>query len=128
MRSKQEVQQHTFVETRNAIDTLCRIASALQQGSNMVDLRHGQCTFFLVGVVYQGVSALMTIGQGNPSAEIRESITALRWLLRHIRTRWPLSGEFLDKKSLQARISNVKEGVYESILDAKEALLAAEAI
>lgn len=101
VRSKQEVQQYTFVETRNAIDTLCRLASTLQQGSNMVDLQHGQCTFFLVGVVYQGLSALMTIGKGNPSAEVKERINTLRWLLRHIRTRWPLSGKFLDKNGLK---------------------------
>ena len=96
MRSEHEVQQHTFFETRNAIDTLCRIATALQQGSNMVDPQQDQCTIFLVGLVYQGISALMTIGNGNPSAEIKESITVLRWLLRHMRSRWPLSSEFLD--------------------------------
>ncbi|EEA22376.1 hypothetical protein TMatcc_008182 [Talaromyces marneffei ATCC 18224] len=110
VRSTQEAQQHTFMETRSAIDTLCRIALELQQGSNMVDPLQGQCTFFLVGVVYQGLLALMTIGQGNPSAEISETITTLSWLLEHIRGRWPLAG------------------VYRSILDAKEAILAAEAI
>jgi hypothetical protein len=97
VRSEHEVQQHTFPETRNAIDTLCRLASALQQGSNMVDLQQGQCTFFLVGLVYQGISALMTIGKGNPSAEITERMNELRWLLRHIKSRWPLAGEFLGK-------------------------------
>jgi hypothetical protein len=60
----------------------------------MVDLLKGQCTFFLAGVTYQAVSALMTMGKGNPSAEMKESIILLRWLLRHIRSRWPLSGEF----------------------------------
>lgn len=63
----------------------------------MIDLLQGQCTFFLVGVVYQGLLALMTIGQGNPSAEISETITTLIWLLDHIRGRWPLAGKFLDK-------------------------------
>lgn len=101
MRSEHEVQQHTFLETRHAIDTLCRLASALQQGSNMVDLQQGQCTFFLVGLVYQGISALMTIGNGNPSTEIKESITELRWLLRHIKGRWPLASEFFDNDSLK---------------------------
>lgn len=85
-----------FVETRSAIDTLCRISLALQQGSNMIDLLQGQCTFFLVGVVYQGLLTLMTIGQGNPSAEISETITTLTWLLERIRDRWPLAGKFLD--------------------------------
>ncbi|CRL22637.1 Fungal transcriptional regulatory protein, N-terminal [Penicillium camemberti] len=99
MRSRQKAQQHTYVETHNALDTLCRIAFGIQQGSYPMDLRQGQCTFLLVGVVYQGLSALLTIGKGNPSAEIRESITMLRWLLRHLRTRWPLSGKFLGKMS-----------------------------
>jgi hypothetical protein len=101
LRSEYEVQQHTFVETRNAINTLCRIATALQQGSNMVDLQQGQCTFFLVGLVYQGISALMTIENGDPSVEIKESIIVLRWLLRHIRSRWPLSSESLGNNSLK---------------------------
>ena len=96
MKSTQEVQQHMFVETRSAIDTLCRIALALQQGSNMIDLLQGQCTFFLVGVVYQGLLALITVGQGNPSGEISDTITTLTWLLEHIRGRWPLAGKFLD--------------------------------
>ncbi|EED22258.1 conserved hypothetical protein [Talaromyces stipitatus ATCC 10500] len=98
VKSTQEAQQHTFIETRIAIDTLCRIASALQERSNMVDLLQGQCTFFLVNIVYQGVSALMTIGQGNPSAEIRESIDTLSYLLGNIRSRWPLAGKVLAKE------------------------------
>jgi hypothetical protein len=121
-----------FVETRSAIDTICRIALALQQGSNMVDLLQGQCTFFLVGVVYQGLLALMTIGQGNPSAEITETITTLRWLLEHIRSRWPLAGKFRDKEKTKTKTKSLStewlmstEGVYKSILDAKEAVLAA---
>lgn len=101
MRSEEELLQHTLVETHDAIDTICQIASTLQQGSNMVDLQHGQCTFFLVGVVYQAVSALMTLGKGTPSAEIKEQIVLLRWLLQHIRTRWPLSGEFPSKSGLK---------------------------
>lgn len=108
MRSREEAQQHTYVETHNALDTLCRIAFGIQQGSYLVDLRQGQCTFLLVGVVYQGLSALLTIGKGNPSAEIRESIAMLRWLLRHLRTRWPLSGKLLGKISRKEWFSNVK--------------------
>lgn len=111
VRSTQEAQQHTFMETRSAIDTLCRIALELQQGSNMVDPLQGQCTFFLVGVVYQGLLALMTIGQGNPSAEISETITTLSWLLEHIRGRWPLAGKLLwsvTKKELSKKsMSNI---------------------
>lgn len=101
VRSEEELLQHTLVETHDAIDTICQIASTLQQGSNLVDLQHGQCTFFLVGVVYQAVSALMTLGKGTPSAEIKAQIVLLRWLLQHIRTRWPLSGEFPSKSSLK---------------------------
>ena len=93
VRSKEEFQQYTFVETHNAINTLCRIASVLQQRSNMVDLLNGQCTFFLAGVAYQAASAIMTMGKGTPSAEMKENINLLRWLLQHIRNRWPLSGE-----------------------------------
>lgn len=74
MRSRQEEQQHTYVETHNALDTLCRIAFGIQQGSYPVDLRQGQCTFLLVGVVYQGLSALLTIGKGNPSAEGKKRV------------------------------------------------------
>lgn len=99
LRSRLEAQQHTYAETHNALDTLCRIAFGIQQGSSPVDFEQGQCTFLLVGVVYQGLSALLTIGKQNPSAEIRESITILRWLLRHLRTRWPLSGKSLSKTS-----------------------------
>lgn len=87
-----------FDETRSAIDTLCRIALALQKGSNMVDLLQGQCTFFLVGVVYQGLLALMTIGQGNPSAEIISTTATLTWLLEHVRSRWPLAGKYSPDK------------------------------
>ena len=124
-----------FVETRSAIDTLCRIALALRQGSHMIDLLQGQCTFFLVGVVYQGLLALITIGQGNPSAEISDTITTLSWLLEHIRGRWPLAGKLLTKpkqKPITKIPSNewliLNEGVYKSILDAKEAIMAADAI
>jgi hypothetical protein len=70
----------------------------------------------------------LTIGKGNPPAEIRESITILRWLLRHLRTRWPLSGKFLGKCPKKNDSLMSREGVYERILDAKEALLASEAI
>ncbi|KAJ5726108.1 uncharacterized protein N7483_007465 [Penicillium malachiteum] len=66
VRSKEELQQYTFVETHNAINTLCQIASALRQKSNMLDLQNGQCTFFLAGVAYQGASAIMTMGKGTP--------------------------------------------------------------
>jgi hypothetical protein len=62
----------------------------------MVDLLEGQCTFFLAGVVYQGALALLTIGQGNPSVEVNESIDLLTWLLEHIQGRWPLAGKLFD--------------------------------
>jgi hypothetical protein len=122
------VQQHTFVETHNALDTLCRIALSIQQGSYTLDLWQGQCTFFLVGVVYQGISALLTIRKGKPLAEIEESITILRWLLRHLRTRWLLSSKSLGGLSRKNDPLTLIEGVYEGILDAKEAMLTAEAI
>ncbi|KAJ0413306.1 hypothetical protein BJY00DRAFT_319921 [Aspergillus carlsbadensis] len=110
--SPTDAARHTFSETHNAFDTLYRIALFLQQGSEMQDLLRGQCTFFLASVVYQAISALLTIGRGDPDAAVRERerVEALRWLLGHLGGRWVVSG------------------VYLSILDAKEALLAAEAI
>ncbi|KAL5338121.1 hypothetical protein BJX70DRAFT_217487 [Aspergillus crustosus] len=110
VKSTQEAQQHTFVETNNAFDTLCRISSNLQQGAEQQYFQGGQCTFFLAGVIYQAISALMTLGQGNPSAELEEKIALLQWALRNIRAQWPVSG------------------VYERVLEAKEAVLAAEAV
>ncbi|KAH7258009.1 hypothetical protein BKA59DRAFT_471325 [Fusarium tricinctum] len=109
VRSTQEAELHTFVETRSAFDTLYRIASYLQQGYDEQYLLGGECTFFLAHVAYQAISALMTIGQGNPSTETKERITTIGWLLEHIKARWPLSG------------------VYKSILEANEVVLAAEA-
>lgn len=131
VKSTQEVQKHMFVETQSAIDTLCRIASGIHLGTNIIDLPQGQCTFFLVGIVYQGLSALITIGQGNPSADIRDTMTTLRWLLEHVRGRWPLAGKSLNKgkeQNLQFMNDLHRLGVYKTILDAKEAVLAAEAI
>lgn len=63
----------------------------------MLDLLNGQCTFFLAGVAYQGASAIMTMSKGAPSAEMKENMDLLRWLLQHIRSRWPLSGKFSEK-------------------------------
>ncbi|KAL3452081.1 hypothetical protein BJX65DRAFT_303795 [Aspergillus insuetus] len=110
IQSTKDAERHTFSETRNAFDTLYRIALFLQEGTVIQVFLQGQCTFFLASVVYDALSTLMTIGKGDPSAEVRRKIEALRWLLGHLRERWPLSG------------------VYMSILEAKEALLAAEAM
>ncbi|KAL3492777.1 hypothetical protein BJX62DRAFT_235936 [Aspergillus germanicus] len=110
IQSTKNAERHIFSETRNALDTLYRIALFLQQGSEMQIFMQGQCTFFLASVVYHALSALVTIGRGDPSAEVRGKIEALRWLLRFLGERWPVSG------------------VYLSILEAKEALLAAEAL
>lgn len=90
MRSTEEAEIHTFVETRSAFDTLCRISLSLQQG---YDDLGGECTFFLAHVVYQAISTLMTIGQGNPSTEIKDSIKTLSWLLHHIKGSWPLASK-----------------------------------
>jgi hypothetical protein len=92
IQSTKDAERHTFSETRTAFDTLYRIALFLQQGSEIQLLLQGQCTFFLASVVYHALSALMTVGKGDPSAEVRQKIEALRWLLGHLRERWPLSG------------------------------------
>ncbi|CEL03108.1 hypothetical protein ASPCAL04265 [Aspergillus calidoustus] len=113
VQSTEDAERHTFSETRNAFDTLYRIALFLKQGSETqlpLLLLRGQCTFFLASVVYHASSALMTIGRGDPSAVVREKIEAFGWLLGFLGERWPLSG------------------VYLSILEAKEALLAVEAM
>lgn len=127
MGSTQEVQQHTFDETRGAFNALCRIASSLQHGDDEQYLLGDECSFFLVHVVYQAISALITIGQGNPSAEIEERITILRWLLQHLQTRWPLSGKSLSE-SMYIFITNIQLDTYQSILGIKEALLIAKVI
>jgi hypothetical protein len=92
IQSTKDAERHTFAETRNALNTLYRVALFLQQGSEMQAFLQGQCTFFLASVVYHALSALVTIGRGDPSAEVRGMIEALRWLLGYLGERWPVSG------------------------------------
>jgi hypothetical protein len=101
VQSTEAAERHTFSETRNAFDTLYRIALFLKQGSEtqLPLLLRGQCTFFLASVVYHASSALMTIGRGDPSAAVREKIEAFGWLLGFLGERWPLSGNALGSLS-----------------------------
>jgi hypothetical protein len=92
---------YTFAETRSAFDTLCRMSSCLQQVNNDQELLGGECTFFLAHVIYQAILALMTMGQGSPSAEIQDRIITLEWLLQHIKARWPLAGKLLSRMSIR---------------------------
>ncbi|KAK0387943.1 hypothetical protein NLU13_4187 [Sarocladium strictum] len=98
-----------FPETYSAIDTLDRISKMVQH-DDMEDCPspgRGQSTLFLVELVYLTISTMMMIKEGLPSVEFDDKIQSLRWLLKCMVSRWHLAG------------------IYDRILEAKEALLAA---
>ncbi|KAL2688924.1 hypothetical protein Neosp_002974 [[Neocosmospora] mangrovei] len=101
-----------FPETQAAVDTLDRISKTLQQSGSdaLQDLRGGRCTVFLVDLVYQALLILMTEGVGRAVTGFEDKKESLKWLLSHLRLRWPLAS------------------VYEGIIQAREAMLAAAAV
>ncbi|KAK2594036.1 hypothetical protein QQS21_008255 [Conoideocrella luteorostrata] len=104
--------QNTFTETDSALETLDRISMTLRKAGHdgQQSLQGGNCTLFLVNLVYRALLVLMTIGRGQDATVIQNKKESLTWLLSHTRRRWPIAG------------------VYESILAAKETMAVAGAV
>lgn len=93
--SADTLEESAFPETQYALATLDRISDTFRQGTSddRKRLGGGECTVFLVDLVYRGIMTLMTMGQGRPSTLVRDRIESLKWLLRRTRNRWLLAGK-----------------------------------
>lgn len=98
------IEKHTFEETYYAFETLCRISRTLQEEESKYLVGGGECTFFLADVIYRASMALVTLGQGTPSGELKSRMAALKWLMRRLQPRWPLTG----KSDRQTRLHLMK--------------------
>ncbi|KAL7935666.1 hypothetical protein V8C35DRAFT_297890 [Trichoderma chlorosporum] len=94
--SKGESENHTFPETRRALDVLGRSSLVLRKDfENGKPLEEGLPIFFMQ-TIYQAAMLAMDLGQDNPDKEIQEKIESFRWLLQHLQSRWKVAKIYLD--------------------------------
>ncbi|KZZ92562.1 Transcription factor [Moelleriella libera RCEF 2490] len=120
--------QTTYTETHSALETLDRVSKTLREAGLEAkeDLESGNCTLFLVYLLYRALLVLTTIGRDQIGTEIQEKKESLKWLLARTRSRWPVAGG-CRASIFYMTLIDISKGVYENILAAKEAMMMAEA-
>lgn len=120
--------QTTYTETHSALETLDRVSKTLREAGLEAkeDLESGNCTLFLVNLLYRALLVLTTIGRDQTGTEIQEKKKSLKWLLARTRSRWPVAGG-CRASIFYMTLIDISKGVYENILAAKEAMMMAEA-
>src|SRR5687768_17597123 len=73
-----------YQETHSALETLDRMSKMVchEDAGDGPSPRKGHSTLFLVELVYQAISTLMTIKEGFPPSEFQDKMESLRWLLK----------------------------------------------
>ncbi|KAM0245403.1 hypothetical protein ACHAQJ_010574 [Trichoderma viride] len=93
--SNQDAYDHMFPETQPVLDVIWLMASDLRNEVAEGELLDDRFSIFLMQIIYQAASVILTIGQGNPDQACKEKIDTFKWLLQHMRTRWRVAGVYL---------------------------------
>lgn len=128
-----EVTEEIFPETQSAVDTLDRISTSLRGGGDALRaLGDARCTVLFVDLVYKALLVLLTIGASQAIIGFENKKESLKWLLSHLSKRWPLAGRSLSctegKRGEKGYALTHTTGVYETIIQSKEAALVVSGI
>lgn len=116
-----------FEESERVLQNLTRMAYCLRKDADEGHCLDEEFPVFLMQIVYQGALATIEIGQGNPDEELKQRMSIFKWLLQHLQSRWRVAGKLDDKSSHILNANILYTGIYLSILQSKEAVMASVA-
>jgi hypothetical protein len=85
---------HMFPETEAALDNMERMLRALRNAAVELVAFDDEITIFLMQILYQSTSAVITLSQGNITEDLRKKIDLFKWLLHFLRSRWRVASRW----------------------------------
>ena len=91
--STKDIFENMFPETQPALDALTRMCVGMRAETDHELVFEDELTVFLMQMMYQGASTLITIGQGSPDEDIRDRLSAFKWFLQYLQSRWRVASK-----------------------------------